>query len=78
MKTKKDLAIEVLGNYENFGCELKNEVYYKVLSRLENCKRNVLKDCLQFVNDHVHAEKKGAAAYVIFILTGISLNIHQL
>lgn len=71
MKTKQDLAIEILGNYENYGCELKQQVFEKVLTRLEKCKRAALLDNLRLVENSNN--KRAAASFSIFVLTGIHL-----
>ena len=74
MKTKHDLAVEILGNYENFGCKLKTSVFNKILSKLEKRTKDALKRALDFINnERGGAKKMHAAAYCIFYLTNCKL-----
>lgn len=71
MATKKELAIEILGNYENYGCELKKQVFDKVLARLMQCKKYAIEEAVRLVK--ISTDKKREAAYCIYVLTGCKL-----
>lgn len=72
MATKKDLAIEILGNYENYGCELKQQVSDKVLARLTQCKKYAIEEAVRLIK--ISADKEREAAYCIYVLTGCKLS----
>lgn len=71
MATKKELAIEILGNYENYGCELKQEVFDKVLARLTQCTKYAIEEAVRLVK--ISSDKKREAAHCIYVLTGCKL-----
>lgn len=69
--TKRELAIEILGIYENFGCELKKQVFDKVLERLVERRKEALERHLSYIKSQ--SDRRLAARYSISILTRMVL-----
>lgn len=66
MKTKRDLAIEILGNYENYGCELKQQVFDKVLARLTQCKKYAIEEAVGLVKVSTDKKERGGVLHLCF------------